>query len=69
MNEGNVTSLPPFLSEEGRELVNIKFFPGSDHGLTKERLEEAGLTALKSALSKGDINEPPVTGMPKHTIV
>lgn len=62
-------SLHSFLFEEGRELVNIKFFPGSDRGLTKHRLEAAVNKALRSALLKGEVNEPPRTGRAKRKLL
>ena len=57
--------LNSLLFKEGRELVNIKFFPGTDRGLTKAQLQEAGEIALRSALDGGLVNNPPVSGRKK----
>lgn len=55
-------SLHSLLFEEGRELVNIKFFPGTDRGLTPARLKEAAHKAIRSALEGGLRNSPPTSG-------
>lgn len=58
--EATNDTLHSLLFAEGRELVNIKFFPGSDRGLTAARLKEAAAQALNAALSGDLVNNPPV---------
>lgn len=52
--------LHSLLFHQGRELVNIKFFPGTDRGLTSARLQEAAAHALEAALAGGLQSNPPV---------
>ena len=49
-------------NSEGRELKNIKFFPGTDRGLTSDQMGEAAAKAIKSALAKGPKDNPPHSG-------
>lgn len=65
MGESRVEQLHSFLNEEGRELVNIKFFPGSDPTLTDEQLAEEGKKAFKRAIAGGLVNAPPHSGRAK----
>lgn len=44
-----------------RELVNVKFFPGADLGLTANRLSDAAAAAIDAVLSRGPVNSPPTT--------
>lgn len=69
MSAGQNSTLHSFLFEEGRELVNIKFFPGSDRGLTKDQLEAAASDALRRAFEGGLVNNPPFTGKVKGPLV
>lgn len=61
-------TLHSLLFDEGRELVNIKFFPGSDRGLTSSRLKEAAHKALRSAIDGGLTNVPPSCGRAAQTL-
>ncbi len=45
-----------------RELVNIKFFPGSGKDLTVDRLFEEAHSALQQALDPAVKSTPPQTG-------
>ncbi|MGA1801108.1 hypothetical protein [Rhizobium sp. HT1-10] len=65
MTEQTKSKLHSLLFEEGRELVNIKFFPGSNRGLTSAKLSDAAADMLRSAMVGGLKNEPPRTGMKK----
>jgi hypothetical protein len=57
--EANTDKLHSLLFSEERELVNIKFMPGSDRGLTAARLKDAAAAALSSALAGELVNNPP----------
>jgi hypothetical protein len=57
--------LHSFLNEEGRELRNIKFFPGTSRGLTKDQMVRAACAAIKNAFARGCPDEPPRTGKTK----
>lgn len=50
------------LFDEGRELMNIKFFPGTARGLTSDQMCEAAANAIRSALAKGPVDNPPLSG-------
>jgi hypothetical protein len=65
MTEREMGKLHSLLFEQGRELVNIKFFPGTDRGLTASKLCEAAAGALHSALEKGPKDAPPRSGKAK----
>ena len=60
--EGKLHSL---LFDEERELVNIKFFPGTDRGLTANQLSDAAADAIRSVLSRKVSHNPPSTGQQK----
>lgn len=60
--------LHSLLFEEGRQLENIKFFPGDDRGLSAGSLCEAADKAIRSAFSKGLIDIAPTTGREKTTL-
>lgn len=62
MANDNIGALHPLLFEEGRELLNIKFHPGTNRGLTKGQVADATCAAIRSALAKGPVNNPPLTG-------
>lgn len=59
--------LHTLLSADGRELVNIKFFPGTDRGLTPSQLAEEAARVIELALAKG-ANIPPSTGAEQSTL-
>lgn len=61
-------TLHSLLFDEGRELVNIKFFPGTDRGLTPARLKEAANKAIRAAMAGGLKNVPPSTGRQAKTL-
>lgn len=50
---------------KGREFMFIRIFPGSDRNLTSKQLESAAAKVIKSALDKGPINNPPISGRVK----
>jgi hypothetical protein len=54
-----VEDLHSFLSGEGRELVNIKFIPGTSRGLTDEQLAEEARSAIGRAFAGGLVDKPP----------
>lgn len=58
------STLHSLLFEEGRELENIKFFPGDSRGLTAEQLKDAAASSIARALKSGG-NVPPRTGVAK----
>ena len=68
MTEREMGKLHSLLFEQGRELVNIKFFPGTDRGLTASQLSEAAHGALASAIAKGPVDNPPHSGRQKTSI-
>ena len=61
MSTNGMERLHSFLSDEGRELVNVKFFPGTDRGLSSERVAREADAALRRAFVAGVIDEPPVS--------
>lgn len=65
MKQSNQKKLHSLLFEEGRELVNIKFMPGTDRGLTSTKLADAAARAIDDALACGLVSNPPHTGMTK----
>lgn len=65
MTQSANSKLHSLLFAEGRELVNIKFFPGTDRGLTAARLSDAAEEAIRLALDGDMVSNPPVTGMVK----
>lgn len=63
MNESmTIDRLDSILFNEGRELINIKFFPGTDRGLTVSQLRDSAAEALDSVMKGGCKHVPPVTG-------
>lgn len=62
MSERGMENLHSLLFTGERELVNIKFFPGNDRGLTPGRLCEAAYKALEIALASDLVDNPPVSG-------
>jgi len=68
MAESGKEKLLSLLFQEDRELVNIKFFPGTERGLTSDQLcGEAG-TMLRAALAGGLVDNPPLSGREKSSI-
>jgi hypothetical protein len=63
--EDNMTrgaeALLPHLNGEGRNLENIKFFPGFDRALTSDLLADAADKMLRAAL-ENPVDQPPVCG-------
>ena len=60
--------LHTLLFKEGRELVNIKFLPGTARGLTAARLKDAAFKAIRSAID-GDLkNTPPSSDRSPQTL-
>lgn len=50
------------LFDEGRELINFRFFPGTGRGITADQMCEAAANAINSALDKGLVDNPPLSG-------
>lgn len=66
MAERGMDRLRSLLFGAERRLVNIKFFPGSDRGLTSDKLAGAAADAISAALKKGDNGDnPPFSGLKK----
>lgn len=68
MTNGGKEKLLALLSGESRKLVNVKFMPGTDRGLTADQIAGTAADALEAAFSKGLIHEPPMSGLPKITL-
>lgn len=68
MSKSAKQKLFSLLFEEGRELVNLKFFPGSDAGLTEEGLYKAAEPALRQLLERASVSEPPHSGLSSATL-
>ena len=64
----DASQLHTLLFAEGRELVNFKFLPGNERGLTPEAMQGEAAKAIKSAMAKGPVHNPPVTGLDKIKI-
>lgn len=65
MSTSRMEALHSFLNEDGRELVNIKFFPGSARGLTNAQVAEEAQDAIARAIHRGLKDEPPISGREK----
>ncbi len=65
MSTNAMECLHSFLNEEGRELKNIKFIPGTARGLTGDQMMDAACSAIKNAFARGLPDEPPETGKEK----
>ncbi len=58
--------LNALLFDEGRELVNIKFFPGfKGKNLSVDELQGEAEKGIRSALSRGGVSFPPLSGRAK----
>lgn len=68
MQESGKQKLLSLLFKEGRELQNIKFFPGTDRGLTADRMCAAAASAIDSAINGGLVDNPPVSGRNKSSL-
>jgi hypothetical protein len=67
-NMSGTEKLTALLFNEGRELANIKFFPGSKKGLTVDELHGAAADAIRSAIEGGLVNTPPMSGLVKSRL-
>ena len=56
------------LFREGRELANVKFFPGSKDGLTSEEMCLEAEKAIRAALRRGLVDNSPKSLRAKTTI-
>ena len=54
-----------FDTEGERELANFKFLPGTDRGLTADRMCDVAAGAIERALAGELVSEPPLTGRDK----
>jgi hypothetical protein len=68
MTERGVDKLHSLLFGGERELVNIKFFPGSDRGLTADQLAGEAESAISAAFSEGLKDNPPLSGRAKASL-
>jgi hypothetical protein len=68
MAESGKEKLLSLLFGDGRELVNIKFFPGTDRGLTSDQLCGEAEGMLRAALTGELIDNPPLSGRQKTSI-
>ncbi len=53
------------LNDKGRQLVNVKFFPGSGRGLTDSQLAEAACEMLTGLDFDNLVDGPPFSGVVK----
>jgi hypothetical protein len=68
MQESGKQMLVSLLFTEGRKLENLKFFPGTDRGLTAERMCAAAANAFATALAGGLVDNPPTSGRKKASL-
>jgi hypothetical protein len=68
MPESGKEKLLSLLFGEGRELVNIKFFPGTDRGLTSDQLCGEAESMLRAAMNGNLVDNPPLSGRRKTSI-
>jgi hypothetical protein len=61
-------NLHSLLNGEGRELRNVKFFPGTSRGLTLEQVEEAAKESFKRAIDGGLKDQPPMSNRAQKTL-
>lgn len=62
------TALTNILFEEGRELVNFKLLPGTRHNLTADQMQGEAAKVIRSAIEKGPIHSPPMSGIVKRML-
>lgn len=67
MSKRSVDELHRFLISGSRELVNVKFFPGTDRGLTSDQLAAAAHELLESIMAN-PVNRPPLSGRKSMTL-
>lgn len=68
MGGTEVESLHSILCNGERKLENIKFFPGSNRGLTAAQICRTASAALESVFSRPLVDEPPMSGRVKASI-
>lgn len=68
MSVNRMERLHSFLVEEGRELVNIKFFPGTGRGISSEQVAEAAEGAIRRAFTGGLVDRPPISPRAKTSL-
>lgn len=68
MPESGKQKLLSLLFGEGRKLVNIKFFPGTDRGITSDQLCGEAEAMIRAALSGNLVDKPPLSGRRKSSI-
>ncbi|MCC4296268.1 hypothetical protein [Aurantimonas coralicida] len=68
MKESGKTKLVSLLFNGDREIENFKFFPGTDRGLTADRMCDAAADAISGALDGGLVDAPPVSGRERLTL-
>jgi hypothetical protein len=68
MTERGVEKLHTLLFGGERELVNIKFFPGSDRGLTADQLAGEAESSISTALAGDLVDNPPLSGVTKASL-
>lgn len=56
--------LQALLSGDGRELINVKFFPGNGRAVTADQLGEAACELLGSDFANL-VDNPPISGIVK----
>lgn len=57
--------LHSLLFEGVRELVNIRFFPGTNRGLTDQQMRDEAAIGIAAAFERGSIDSPPMSGQEK----
>lgn len=69
MTERGMERIHALLFGGERKLVNIKFFPGSDRGLTADQLAGEAESAISSVLAGDLADNPPLSGLTKASLV
>lgn len=62
MSENRIEALHTLLNSDGRTLLNVKFFPGTARGLTKEEVARETQAAVGRVFASGLRDEPPLSG-------
>lgn len=57
--------LHSLLTSDGRQLENIKFFPGTDKTVTADDILAQAKAAISAAFEEGLIDTPPVSEVPQ----
>lgn len=68
MSVSGMDRLLSLLFEGEKELVNIKFVPGTDRGLTGDQMCDAAHDALKAIFAAGVTDNPPMSGREQLTL-